>query len=55
MLSIINGSNTQLRMLDNRKDIKANEKPSFLLKKGLSSEDKITLNKEQHEAVTSEI
>ena len=55
MLDIIQGADSQLRMLDNRKDIKTNEKPSFLPEKGLSSEDKITLNKEQHKAVTYNI
>ena len=55
MLNIINGADLQLRMLNNRKDIKANEKPSFVPEKGLSSEDKITLNKEQHKVVTYNI
>lgn len=54
-MNIINGANFQLRMLDNRKDIKANEKPSFLPENGLLSEDKITLNSERHEAVTYNI
>ena len=53
--SIIHGADPQLRMPDNRKDIKTNEKPSFLPEKGPSSEDKITLNKEQYEAVTYNI
>ena len=55
MLNIINSVDPQLKMLDNRKHIKANEKPSFLPEKGLSSEDKITLNNERHEAVTYNI
>ena len=52
MLNIIDGADSQLRMLDNRKDIKANEKPFYLSEKGLSSEDKITLNSKPQKPVT---
>ena len=52
MLNIINGADPQLRMPDNRKDIKANEKPFYLSEKGLSSEDKITLNSKPQKPVT---
>ena len=55
MLNVINGADPQLRMLDNRKDIKANEKPSFLPEKGFSSEDKITLNTKPHNSATYNI
>lgn len=55
MLNIINGAAPQLRMLDNKKDIKANEKPSFMPEKGFSSEDKISLNSKPHKSATYNI
>ena len=52
MLNIINGTDPQFRMPDNRKDIKANEKPFYLSEKRLSSEDKITLSSKPQKSVT---